>query len=244
MLSRGVWLRRRGGLPLCGRFLVPYAYTQMVKAARGGGTLARPTYIEFPGDPTTHAYPKQFMFGPSLLVAPQMETASTLLEVYFPAGQWYDWYNSKRVDSRGQVVFVPSPNVTVALFTRGGSIIAGRALNRTLADIHLIVSPDNSDYAYGEMIGDDGIMAGTFEAGRYSVFHFSYMKGILTGHCSSCKWSATLRAATVFGVPGPAPTRVLLNERPLKFAYARATLYLFDIGHKLRQPFAITVGRL
>nr|XP_037286244.1 lysosomal alpha-glucosidase-like [Rhipicephalus microplus] len=226
------------------RFLLPYAYTQMVKAACGGGTLSRPTYIDFPGDPKTHAHPKQFMFGPSLLVAPQMEAASTLLEVYFPAAQWYDWYNSRRVDSRGQVVFVPSPNTTVALFTRGGSIIAGRALNRSLTDIHLIVSPDSSDYAYGELVIDDGVRPGTFLTGRYSMFHFSYMKGILTGHCSSCKWSATLRAATVFGVPGPGPARVVLNERPLKFAYARETLYLFDIGHKLRQPFAITAARV
>ncbi|XP_075724209.1 uncharacterized protein LOC142766889 [Rhipicephalus microplus] len=138
------------------------------------------------------------MFGPSLLVAPQIEAASTLLEVYFPATQWYDWYNSRRVDSRGQVVFVPSPNTTVALFTRGGSIIAGRALNRSLTDIHLIVSPDSSDYAYGELVIDDGVRPGTFLTGRYSMFHFSYMK----------------------------------------------TLYLFDIGHKLRQPFAITVARV
>ncbi|KAL3178768.1 hypothetical protein MRX96_009446 [Rhipicephalus microplus] len=184
------------------RFLLPYAYTQMVKAARGGGTLSRPTYIDFPGDPKTHAHPKQFMFGPSLLVAPQMEAASTLLEVYFPAAQC------------------------------------------SSTDIHLIVSPDSSDYAYGELVIDDGVRPGTFLTGRYSMFHFSYMKGILTGHCSSCKWSATLRAATVFGVPGPGPARVVLNERPLKFAYARETLYLFDIGHKLRQPFAITVARV
>ncbi|KAL3226153.1 hypothetical protein MRX96_049047 [Rhipicephalus microplus] len=142
------------------RFLLPYAYTQMVKAARGGGTLSRPTYID------------------------------------------------------------------------------------SLTDIHLIVSPDSSDYAYGELVIDDGVRPGTFLTGRYSMFHFSYMKGILTGHCSSCKWSATLRAATVFGVPGPGPARVVLNERPLKFAYVRETLYLFDIGHKLRQPFAITVARV
>ncbi|XP_070379915.1 lysosomal alpha-glucosidase-like isoform X3 [Dermacentor albipictus] len=227
-------------------FLLPYVYTQLVKASRSGGTLARPTYIDFPRDPKTHAYPKQFMFGPSLLVTPQIETvrAASLLEVYFPAGRWYDWYNSKRVESRGQAVFVPSPNATAAMFTRGGTIIAGRALNRSVTNIHLIVSPDNSDYAYGELISDNGVNAGTFDAGIYSVFHFSYMKGILTGHCSVCRWGTMLRAATVFGVPGPAPVRVQLNERPLKFAFARSTLYLFDIGHNLRKPFAITVGRL
>ncbi|XP_077490583.1 lysosomal alpha-glucosidase-like [Amblyomma americanum] len=225
------------------RFLLPYAYTAMVKASQGGGMLARPTYFEFPGDPYTHQYPSQFMFGLDLLVAPQLDKGAHLVEVYFPSGRWYDWYNSHRIDSTGQAMFVPSPNATAAMFTRGGTIIPGRALNRSTSSIHIIVSPDSSDYAYGELISDDGVMTGTFVSGSYSLIHFSYMKGILTGHCSVCKWAATLRAATVFGITGPAPSRVLLNDRPLKFAFAHKTLYIFDIGHKLRKPFAITLAR-
>ncbi|KAL3207330.1 hypothetical protein MRX96_039713 [Rhipicephalus microplus] len=70
-------------------------------------------------------------------------------------------------------------------------------------------------------------------------------QGILTGHCSSCKWSATLRAATVFGVPGPGPARVVLNERPLKFAYVREVVLNKTIHFFLGIPFAKPpVGRL
>lgn len=46
----------------------------------------------------TYSLDQQFMFGPSLLVAPVMEQGASSKEVYLPAGsRWFDAHNGQEV---------------------------------------------------------------------------------------------------------------------------------------------------
>ncbi|KAM7297480.1 lysosomal alpha-glucosidase-like [Ixodes scapularis] len=224
------------------QFLQPYMYTLLYKSSVKGDMVAKPTSFEFPDDPKTYGRSLQFMFGSSLLVVPQLVPNVTLLSAYFPRGYWYDMYNNKRIASAGQTTFFPLPLSTTGLFARGGSIIPGemqrKRSNRTIKEIYLVVSQDSSNYAYGELYKDDGGSPDNVERGQYGLFHFFFMKNVLTGHCSICKAGATLGAATVFGVIQK-PSGVTINDRAVSFSFFNTTLYISDIRHYLKQPFTI-----
>ncbi|CAN8002300.1 unnamed protein product [Ixodes hexagonus] len=214
------------------QFLQPYMYTLLYKSSLKGDMVAKPTSFEFPDDPKTYDASAQFMFGPSLLVVPHVTSNLTLLSAYFPRGVWYDWYNSKRINSVGQTIFVPSPNFTTGLFARGGSVIPGeRPKNNTTKStkrIHLVISQDSSNYAYGELYRDDGGSPDNVERGQYGLFHFFFMKNVLTGHCSVCKFGATLGAATVFGVTQQ-PSAVTINGRAVNFIASKTVGFLWRL---------------
>lgn len=54
-------------------------------------------FLEFPGDRTTHHLDRQYMLGPSLLVAPVLNSQEEETEYYIPAGRWtYLWTNGTR----------------------------------------------------------------------------------------------------------------------------------------------------
>lgn len=67
--------------------LMPYLYQLGIDAAASGTPLMRPMVMEFPDDPATAYLDRQYMLGPSLLVAPVF-TADGEVEFYLPAGEW------------------------------------------------------------------------------------------------------------------------------------------------------------
>ena len=83
--------------------LLPYNYTLAEEAARTGIPMIRPLFMEFPdgllnGIPLDLAAGGQFMWGPSLMVAPPPtpESPAPYL-VTLPAGGWYDYWTGKLV---------------------------------------------------------------------------------------------------------------------------------------------------
>ncbi len=67
--------------------LMPYLYQQGLDAAETGIPLMRPLALEFPADPAARYVDRQYMLGPSLLVAPVF-TADGDVEFYLPDGEW------------------------------------------------------------------------------------------------------------------------------------------------------------
>jgi len=101
--------------------LLPYIYSQAVRAARAGLPLVRPMALAFQDDPTTRRLDLQYMFGEEILVAPVFRPDGRC-QVYLPAGTWVDFWTH-------EVICGPAwLNVTAALDTlplwvRGGAII-------------------------------------------------------------------------------------------------------------------------
>lgn len=76
--------------------LMPYVYKLAVDAHVRGYPLQRAMFLEFLSDCTTHFLDRQFMLGPSLLVAPVFVPQEEEAEYYLPAGRWTSFWDSSR----------------------------------------------------------------------------------------------------------------------------------------------------
>jgi alpha-glucosidase len=99
---------------------MPYIYTSFEETSRTGIPLMRPILLEFPHDPAFETTDKEFMFGSDLLVAPANETVGGY-EVKLPAGNWYDFWTGRRVESA--TFRVDPPLQTLPVYVRSGSIV-------------------------------------------------------------------------------------------------------------------------
>lgn len=102
--------------------LMPYIYGEMRRAALTGVPLMRAMVYEFPRDPETRTMADQFMFGPSILVAPVTQAGKKERIVYLPEGIWYDFHSGERI-SGGRSFIAKAPLDVIPLYVRAGAII-------------------------------------------------------------------------------------------------------------------------
>ena len=67
--------------------LMPYLFAAAAEAATSGAPMMRAMALEFPGDPACEALDRQYMLGPSLLVAPVFSRDGAV-SIYLPDGRW------------------------------------------------------------------------------------------------------------------------------------------------------------
>ncbi|MGZ0708903.1 glycoside hydrolase family 31 protein [Coraliomargarita sp. W4R53] len=115
--------------------MMPYLYSMAWDVTQNHSTMLRALSMDFQDDPKCWSIGDQYMFGPSLLVAPVTAKAESTeaelppyspvtREVYLPAGtDWYDFWTGER-HSGGQTVTMTVPLDQMPLFLRGGSILA------------------------------------------------------------------------------------------------------------------------
>jgi alpha-D-xyloside xylohydrolase len=103
--------------------LMPYIYSLGWDVHQTGAPLMRALWMDFPNDTHVFNMTDEYLFGPSLLVAPVLEQGATTREVYLPAGtDWYNYWTNERVHG-GQTITVQAPIDTIPLFVRAGSIL-------------------------------------------------------------------------------------------------------------------------
>ncbi|TFK55276.1 alpha-glucosidase [Heliocybe sulcata] len=76
--------------------LMPYLYNLAIQANQRGSPVMRAMFVEFLSDRTTHYLDRQYMFGPSLLVAPVFVPLDEESEYYLPAGRWTSFFHPER----------------------------------------------------------------------------------------------------------------------------------------------------
>lgn len=118
--------------------LMPYVYQTGLEPHENGTPVMRSMFLEFPDDPAARPLDRQYMFGPSLLVAPVF-TYSGEVEYFLPAGTWTNWFTGETVRSEAGVWRHETHGYdTVPLWVRDGSIIATHP------------GAERPDYAYGD----------------------------------------------------------------------------------------------
>lgn len=111
--------------------LVPYVLGIVEDATRTGLPVQRMMPLAFPHDKVAHEYEQQFMFGPSLLVAPILDDSDEVM-VYLPEGEaWWDVHTSTRYEG-GQVLQYQCDNHSIPVFGREGHILC---LGPTLSNL-------------------------------------------------------------------------------------------------------------
>lgn len=83
----------------------------------------RAMFLQFPEDPTTHHLDRQYMFGPSLLVAPVFVPLGEESVYYLPAGKWTSFFHSERVVQGPVWITEHVPIGDIPVWVRQGSVL-------------------------------------------------------------------------------------------------------------------------
>jgi len=101
--------------------LMPYLFAAVREAHETGVPMMRALLLEFPGDPACDFLDRQYMLGPSLLVAPVF--SNDRVSYYVPEGRWTDFLTG-RVLTGPRWVSETHGFLSLPLLVRPGAVIA------------------------------------------------------------------------------------------------------------------------
>lgn len=101
--------------------LAPYLYSAFNEYRLHGTPPMRALLLDYPSDLPARAVDDQFMFGPSLMVAPILSGQSKR-SVYFPPGDWFDFFTGEKI-AGGRKLDVSKPLSQLPLYVRSGSLV-------------------------------------------------------------------------------------------------------------------------
>lgn len=100
--------------------LMPYVYQLGLQPHVNGTPVMRSMFVEFPDDPACRTLDRQYMFGPSMLVAPVF-TYSGEVSYYLPDGVWTNWLTGEK--AQGGWRKETHGYDSIPLWARDGSVI-------------------------------------------------------------------------------------------------------------------------
>jgi alpha-D-xyloside xylohydrolase len=101
--------------------LVPYLYSAFNNYHLTGTPPMRALVMEYPSDPKTYDVDDEFLFGPSMLVAP-LFAGQEKRTVYLPAGKWHDFWTDEEF-AGGKNIEVSKPLDQIPLFVKDNSLL-------------------------------------------------------------------------------------------------------------------------
>lgn len=142
--------------------LMPYIYSQFMRASETGAPVQIPLIFEFQNDCTARDIDDQYLFGEHLLVAPIYTAGATARQVYLPDGTWHQWYTGEKQTGKRFIV-APAPMDYIPLYARGGSVIPmwPQAPSSTMnyhpetIELHVFI-PDEDGVFHSLLHEDDG----------------------------------------------------------------------------------------
>lgn len=147
-----------------------YIYSQMFAANYTGGQLVYPLLYDFPEDDQALANIEQtFMLGDAIKVSPVLNakngTNDTKFPAYFPKGVWrdlHDWTEKVDAAAGGKTVMLDRVPGQTHIHLKEGRIIPWQAGTGASSaawqkkKTTLLINVDDSNYAEGYMMVDDG----------------------------------------------------------------------------------------
>ncbi len=101
--------------------LIPYLYAAFNEYRTMGLPPIRALVLDYPKEPEVVAIDDQFMFGPSLMVAPMFANQQTR-SVYFPKGDWYDYFTGEKITG-GRRVEVTKSLDQLPLYVKANTLL-------------------------------------------------------------------------------------------------------------------------
>ncbi len=199
---------------------MPYIYSLAGKTHFEDYTIMRALIIDFNGDSNVNNVSDQYMFGPSLMVAPVYEYKARQREVYFPvANGWYDVYSGKYTKG-GQKLKVDAPYERIPLFVKEGSILPfGPEIQYTgekQADEITLYVYTGKDAEF-TLYEDEGVNY-NYEKGAYSTIPIKYneqSQKLIVGEASgSFEGMLKKRTFHIVWIDKQKPVAYDLNRKP------------------------------
>ncbi|MEO0563409.1 MAG: glycoside hydrolase family 31 protein, partial [Chloroflexota bacterium] len=101
--------------------LLPYIYSEAMRCGETSLPMLRALVLEYQDDPNTYTLDDQYLFGPSLLIAPILDE-SNKRRVYLPDGTWTDYWTKEAVHG-GRWVNVEAPVDVMPMWVREGAVL-------------------------------------------------------------------------------------------------------------------------
>ena len=124
-----VWSYGQDAYDICCKYLAvrerirPYVMELAKQAHETGAPMMRPLFYEFPKDEIAWECSDEYMFGPSLLVAPVMQLGMASRNVYLPSGaKWMNALTGEKF-SGGETVVVKTSLDVIPIFLRDSARI-------------------------------------------------------------------------------------------------------------------------
>ncbi|RHZ86672.1 hypothetical protein Glove_48g60 [Diversispora epigaea] len=144
--------------------LLPYWYTIFYFSSTKGLPVTMPLWFLDPNVQDTWDIDRQYLIGESILVTPVLESESTKVTGYIPAGRWYDFISGKIFyeGDQGKLIELDAPIEIIPIHIRGGSIIpmhcqVGLQIYECRkSGIKLQIALDPEGKAKGNLYLDDG----------------------------------------------------------------------------------------
>jgi alpha-glucosidase (family GH31 glycosyl hydrolase) len=162
--------------------LVPYAYSALNNAANEG-VLMKPLAYAYLNDPKTYGIWNEYLFGNDFLIAPVTNT-DTLKTIYFPAGNWIDWYNPKNkyVGNTTATIKLSKEYIPVyvrenALFITGKNILTGNTVKwqkNLNPELFLHAYPGKGDFE------SQFTYVNALDSNKVKIFSISQSNGIVS----------------------------------------------------------------
>ncbi len=179
--------------------LLPYLYSAFYEASETAMPVVRSLAIEHTHDANIYngAYQDEFLFGPSILVAP-VDSIKQITKVYLPKGNWFEFYTDKPY-SGGVEHYIDCPQEKLPLFVKAGAIIPMQStvqhtgeLPETTLSLHIYKG--SGTYTYYE---DDGA---TYEhkSGSYYKREIELDNGSLLLGTKSGEYSTHFKEVKVY----------------------------------------------
>ncbi|MET0463409.1 MAG: glycoside hydrolase family 31 protein [Chitinophagaceae bacterium] len=158
--------------------LFPYIYTYAREAHDKGWPIMRALMLEYPNDQQTFSIDDQFLFGKELLVAPVVKKGAVTRKVYFPEGEWIDFYDGKTIHEGEQQETVKAPLNKVPLFVKKGSIIPMMPVMQYIHErrdypLSLQIYPANEGQSASFLLYEDDGESTNYLKDEYSTTRFS-----------------------------------------------------------------------
>lgn len=156
--------------------LLPYNYSMSYENYLTGLPLARPLFLDYPGDVNLINYSEAYLWGNSFLVSPVTESGQTSKSIYLPEGEWVDFFNDE-VYPGGATYTVLTPLVKLPLFVKRGSIIPMQPLMQFTEEfpvdtLILAIYPSQHNSASFSLYEDDGSSL-DYQSGGFGITEFS-----------------------------------------------------------------------
>ena len=100
---------------------VPYLYSAFNEYRLSGTPPVRALILDWPLDAKARDIDDQFLFGPSVLVAP-MFAGQAKRDVYLPEGEWYDFWTRQK-HAGPKTIVATNDQQQIPLFVKGGSLL-------------------------------------------------------------------------------------------------------------------------
>lgn len=156
--------------------LLPYNYDLSFKNHIIGIPMMRPLFF-YDNKPDLKTYCDSYLWGDAFLVSPVMTSQTKSQEVYFPSGDWYDFYDGT-IYKGGKSLMVNTSSDYIPTFVKAGSFVPMSEYLKTTNnydgnafELHYYLSLDKKNSSYS-MYNDDGLTAESINKGVYEMLNF------------------------------------------------------------------------